>query len=134
MSSVTIFEQGSAYLKEIHINLSNFAMIPILGSIPAAAKALLGVIEFVAASILFVLALIPSICSVTARRTLEFSAQHIGRGLIRTVVGSILAVPILGIVLICGINKIVSGCCGTFYMFSENGAIGDDIADSCIYE
>ena len=133
--SVTIFEQESAYLEEMHINLSNFAMVPIVGSIPAAAKALLGAIEFVVATILFLLALIPSLCSTTARRVLAFSALHIGKGLVRTVVGGVLAAPIIGPVLVSGIVKITASCCRPCFSLFEYGKYHNDgeNANNCLY-
>jgi hypothetical protein len=125
----TNIEKIFTQLEQVHFKLSDAAMYPFIGSLPAVAKVVLGLIEIVVAAIFFVLALIPSIFSKTARSLLAFSALHIGRGLIRTAVGSVLVVPILGSIFICGLDRITSDCALTI----DNSNTSGDGAHACIF-
>jgi len=126
-------EKMDTYLDGIHLKLSYASMYPFVGTVPAAAKALIGVIEIVVASLFFVISLIPSLCSELGRGVLFFSAYHIVKGLIRTCVGVTLAVPILGTIFICGLFTCVSAC-GGIITFATDGdpESGENAGYSCI--
>jgi hypothetical protein len=121
------------YLEYIHSELSDASMYPIIGSFPAAAKTLLGIIEIMVSAIFFILAIIPSIFSQTARSLLAFSAIHIVRGFIRTLVGAILTVPVLGTIFICGLAHIAGGCCGIISLANGNAQGGTELGHSLIF-
>ena len=130
----TIIEKTCMHLEHWHAALSDMSIYPIVGMIPAAAKVLLGIIETVVAAVFFIIALIPSLCSKTARSMLAFSAIHIGRGLLRTVVGAVLAVPLLGTVFICGLDGIADDCCGIVSLATDgNVESGSRLSHSVIF-
>lgn len=96
-------------------SLSKYAAYPFIGTIPAALKILMGVIELVAAAIFVVLATPFACCSELARDSLEENLGHVKNGFKNIIVGSLEAVPFLGTLLY---------VCGCFFRITRAVAMG----------
>jgi len=75
--------------------LSSASTIPIIGTIPAAIKILIGVIQIIGGVALSILSAIPAISSENARIIFQRSAKHIRYGVCNIVVGAIEGVPLV---------------------------------------
>lgn len=102
-------------LSSFHFTLSYLSIIPLFGSLTGSLKVIAGVIELVVSVIFAFLLFLPSLFFKYPRYFFRESQAHIFSSLKRITIGTFLAIPILGTLLIPAIYALNGGVIGMGY-------------------
>lgn len=93
-------ERLDARLDQMHLYLSRAAAVPILGVIPAALKAIAGLVESVVGAVIALISLLAfPFTGEKAERAFNWGASHVAHGLARALAGVLFTLPCVSCVI-----------------------------------
>ncbi|MCH9627765.1 MAG: hypothetical protein S4CHLAM2_14080 [Chlamydiales bacterium] len=87
-------------LEQMHLYLSRATAVPVLGAIPAALKAIAGLVESVVGAVIALISLLVfPLSGRTAERAFNWGVSHVGHGLTRALAALLFVIPCVSCVI-----------------------------------